>query len=629
MKLTNEQATLLSLVKNGKNVLVDACIGSGKTTTIQAICDELSEKRILYLTYNASLKYDAKHKIKNRNVEVTNYHGFAHKYAKVEPQKQIPEFLKLKPTIDQYDILLIDEYQDIDEEISQLLLYIKQCIKNLQIVAVGDIDQKLYDRDNLDVIAFMNILLDNYEKLRFTECFRLSAEYANSLGHVWNKSIDGSNTKCTTTTMSVDEVVEFLLSYKPKDILCLGKKNGQITEILNKLELRKPLVFNKNTVYATINDRDKSRIDYDNNVAVFTTFDSSKGLERKINIVCDFTESYWETRAKHANTKYEILRNIFLVAASRGKMYNIFVEPNNHSDQLLGFDRILPFETNTNYEEEVYNPASMFDFKYNEDIKKLYSMLTIRKVNSTTDNNSIDLKTCDGLIDIAPCIGIWQEADFFTNYDIDNQVYYSLMLIYFNNTTYLEKIYKTYLINTKTIEEKILYAVSLQTNQRRYRTQVDVPFISNANKVYIEQNLSKYFSGSETVQQDFKGEIICEYNEKTITLHISGRCDVIKDDHIYELKFKSDLAYVDFLQLSLYLLCAKQSTGYLYNSKLDELYEVKLPRARKKFIDCIAKCITKQKSIKTISFNTNLDIIERNSNNVKSSNRRPKKNHST
>ena len=76
-ELTEEQKELLNQVKQGKNVLVDACIGSGKTTAIQVLCNVFPDKKILYLTYNRLLKIDAKNKIRSRNVTVTNYHGFA------------------------------------------------------------------------------------------------------------------------------------------------------------------------------------------------------------------------------------------------------------------------------------------------------------------------------------------------------------------------------------------------------------------------------------------------------------------------------------------------------------------------------------------------------------------------
>lgn len=76
--LSDEQREFIELALKGGNILVEACIGSGKTTAIQYLCDLISQdKKILYLTYNKLLKLDAKSKIKNKNVLVTNYHGLA------------------------------------------------------------------------------------------------------------------------------------------------------------------------------------------------------------------------------------------------------------------------------------------------------------------------------------------------------------------------------------------------------------------------------------------------------------------------------------------------------------------------------------------------------------------------
>ena len=74
--LSSEQQEFVHLALSGKNVLCDACIGSGKTSTINVLCDAYPpERRILYLTYNRLLKLDAKDKIKNHNVLVQNYRG--------------------------------------------------------------------------------------------------------------------------------------------------------------------------------------------------------------------------------------------------------------------------------------------------------------------------------------------------------------------------------------------------------------------------------------------------------------------------------------------------------------------------------------------------------------------------
>ena len=130
-ELTDEQRELIRQVSLGKNVLVDACIGSGKTTAIQVLCNELRNKKILYLTYNRLLKLDAKNKIKSPNTTVTNYHGFASSMLSKERVRcgvsdLIQVFIERMPFILHYDMLVIDEYQDIDLEISQLLEYIKE-----------------------------------------------------------------------------------------------------------------------------------------------------------------------------------------------------------------------------------------------------------------------------------------------------------------------------------------------------------------------------------------------------------------------------------------------------------------------------------------------------------------------
>lgn len=78
LELSSEQNEFITEALDGKNILVDACIGSGKTTSIQQLCNAFPpDKRILYLTYNRLLKLDAQAKIKSSNTTVTNYHGFA------------------------------------------------------------------------------------------------------------------------------------------------------------------------------------------------------------------------------------------------------------------------------------------------------------------------------------------------------------------------------------------------------------------------------------------------------------------------------------------------------------------------------------------------------------------------
>ena len=50
IQLSEEQQCFVNKALEGHNILVNACIGSGKTTAIQLLCNKIPKsKRILYL----------------------------------------------------------------------------------------------------------------------------------------------------------------------------------------------------------------------------------------------------------------------------------------------------------------------------------------------------------------------------------------------------------------------------------------------------------------------------------------------------------------------------------------------------------------------------------------------------
>lgn len=580
-KLSEEQANFVKEAKSGKNILVDACIGSGKTTAIQVLCNELKGKKILYLTYNRLLKIDAQSKIVNNYTNVNNYHGFAYSVlarnrVRCGIGEIIQNFNKFKyPLPEKYDVLIIDEYQDIEQELADMLEYIKSTNHNMQIIAVGDMEQKIYDKTDLDVPSFMQEFLGEHIRLNFTQCFRINASLAERLGNIWQKPIKGVNPNCKVETMTINEVVCYLAKQPLSDILCLGARTGGMSKVLNILEKNYANKFNKGTVYASISDEDRTNSQPSAQNAIFTTFDSSKGLERPICCVFDFTEDYWDIRAEQSMQKYEILRNIFCVAASRGKEHIIFVE--DKREPLSDITLSTPFTTLLS--THPFYVSDMFSFKYVEDVKKCYELIKTNKVKMM-DKTVIKVMSHDELIDLSPVLGIYQEAMFFKNYDIDDEIKTA--------EEKNESRYPIWLPKYPTLQQKVLYLVAYETYYDRYLRQVKLPFITEEEEDRIKGRLYDVFNDDEVVQRDCS----FDFNARGVKYNIKGRCDVLKDDVVYELKFVSELTYDHYLQCAMYMIMMGLKKGVIWNTRNNEMYEIRIPD-RYMFVKQVIKTITK------------------------------------
>ena len=404
-----------------------------------------------------------------------------------------------------------------------MLWYIKECNPDIQIAAVGDMDQKIYDWTTLNVKEFIEEFLDSHINMSFTKCFRLNEEFAARLGRLWKKPIIGVNQKCSIKIISEKEAVSFIAKKDVRDVLCLGARTGGMTRVLNKLETKYPEKFNKNTVYASIKDKDGSTYPTVEN-AIFTTFDGSKGMERKYCLVFDYTEEYWSVRLKNPDTNPDILKNIFLVAASRGKKEILFVTKKNRA--ILKDETIMRADrTNIPGFNRPFTISSMFDFKYKEDVDECFRFLKIKEL-PVKNHDIIDIPLKDGLIDISPCVGNYQSATYFKNYDID-----SILADVENSALYgTEKRREKPLYTGDkelSLEEKLLLITAYETGYNRYFTQVETPFVDKEAKKLIHKRLSSLLSVNEKV------EGFCAFTLRSVKgqeFLFAGRWDVCKNN---------------------------------------------------------------------------------------------------
>ena len=580
-KLSSEQQLFCNTALNGNNVRVEACIGSGKTTAIQTLCDLFPKnKLILYLTYNKLLKVDAKSKIKNTNVIVTNYHGFVYPYLlrnniHCSMSDCIRTFTENRLSIPRFDILIIDEYQDIELDFAYMLEYIKSTNPNMQIIMVGDMSQKIYDKTTLDVENWSNEFLGNHIELEFTQCFRLQPELAAKLGRIWGKTIVGVNNNCNVRELSKKQIISYLKNKKPSDILCLGAKTGDMADVLNTLEERYPDKFNKKTVYARIKDGD-ANVEPDGTSAIFTTFDSSKGMEKPICIVFDWDEAYWKVRCRQPDTDWTILRNIFCVAASRGKNEIIFATQTNHGKNIkLLSEETLMTPVKTKSLDKAY-VNEMFDFKFVEEITKGYDMLEITKMATT--EKEIEMNDRDGLIDLSPCIREYQKAVYFNNYNIDTKL----------AAAFEQRERKVPKLDGFTAEQKLLQLVSLLTKQNRYYNQVKLPFVTPSQHNTLMDRLDEQLNRDEETQV-----------EKQISINdvkIIGTCDALRPETIWMVEFRNALRPEDFLQAGINSIIFDKPYTMLWNTRTNELYKVAVdPMIKNNFITQVYRIITKKK----------------------------------
>lgn len=595
--LSSEQQSMVDTVLDGQDVVVDATVGSGKTLSIQSLCAEAGKDReVLYLTYSKLLKLDAQRRVTGAKVQ--NYHGIIYpSLLRAGIRCGVGEsigvfnrnFRDLSATFPRYDLLVVDEYQDINEDYAQLLRNIKSVNPLMQTVMVGDMAQKVRSDTTLDVQKFVVSFCDSPALLPYTQSFRVGPELGSLLGEAWNKPVIGMNTDQVVSHMSHGEAVEKMLRHAPGELLCLGRRNGQISKALNEIEARRPDVFNKLTVFASIRDSDTS-VSYGDNAAVFTTFDSSKGLERPVAFVFDYDEEMWDMRSRFPDADPVVLRNIFLVAASRGKAEVVFVDSLKGSLRLpepsIGAIRVQRFVNLPKVKRPVYKKpwwaSETFDFKYAENVEACYELLGVQRLDDGTAE-VIEMERSEGLIDLSPVVGNYQEAVFFHGYDAKAELA--------KNMSESAQSMHGELTGKPWHDALILAAV--ETTQMRYADQVTSTVLDTVRDALVARLSTRLPRDAQSqVQLSLAGHAVASRTVKT-PVDIRGVADAVHEGCVYELKFVSELSHAMFLQLGLYLVMGNYSRGVLWNIRTDERWEVRVPD-RERFLNAVVLCVTKQ-----------------------------------
>ena len=367
VKLNKEQSKVIYNAKKGYNIVVNAVAGTGKTTTIISLGKRLKDKKILQLTYNKSLKHEVRSKIEQKkinNILVETYHSLAYNYysrsgyTDIEINRIVNENKELIKKIEDFDILVIDEAQDMTYLYYQLIVkFIKDYGKLIQIIILGDNMQGLYEFKGSDT-RFLTLAQEIWKESnqlvnkKFKLCtMKTSYRITNQMCDFINNVLIGSermkaNRDDTTVNyirnnrQNIEKIVYSEISrllesgVKPNEIFVLcGSVKGEKSNIRrlenmlveNNVPCHVPMLENENIDDRVINGK-----------VGFSTFHSVKGRERKYVLVMGFDNSYFRfygrdlDRSECPNTLY--------VACTRGsKTLYLFENDSNPGDRPLEF----------------------------------------------------------------------------------------------------------------------------------------------------------------------------------------------------------------------------------------------------------------------------------------------------
>jgi hypothetical protein len=394
--VSDEQQNIITHVENGKNVQVDACAGSGKSTTILSAAKAMPKKNFLLITYNKSLRKEMKEKIEEldlKNITVHTYHSLA--VAVYNQDAHVDKVMRLlisnnsplKVVQKVYDIIVLDEVQDMTFLYYRLIIkYIKDVGEKIQLMVLGDYMQGLYEFKGADIRfltfateiwnPFLFLRTIHFEKCQLKTSYRITNQMADFVNETMlqekrlyacreGEPVGYIRRRIHELQWIVVNTIQDLISnhgVKPSDIFVLGGSvkgpNSNIRKIENALveagiPCHVPMMENSDNIDEEVI---KGKV-------VFSTFHTSKGRQRPYVFVVGFDHSYFTINARTLDpTKCP---NTLYVATTRASKQLYLLETSGfNSDRPLKFLKQSHMEMKTKpYIDFRGIPQSIFEDK--------------------------------------------------------------------------------------------------------------------------------------------------------------------------------------------------------------------------------------------------------------------------
>jgi hypothetical protein len=323
-KMSDEQRDVLNHIKSGSNVVVDACAGSGKSTTILSIAKELPKKSIRQFTYNSMLRHEIKDKTRElnlTNIQVHTYHSFAVKYYSSDAHTDtgIRHLLRcdIKPRvpIPAINILVIDESQDMTFLYFQLIVKMaRDSGKRFQLLVLGDYMQGLYEFKGADIRFLTHadqfwgqlpfLLNPKFEKCTLQMSYRITNQMAKFINRdmLGEERLKACRDGCPVIYIrrprhQIEQIVVYQIrrllqeGESPSDFFVLGSSVKGTNSNIRRMEN----ILTEHNIPCHVPMFETEAVDERviNGKVVFSTFHSVKGRQRKYVFIVGFDQGYF------------------------------------------------------------------------------------------------------------------------------------------------------------------------------------------------------------------------------------------------------------------------------------------------------------------------------------------------
>lgn len=365
---SEEQQTAIDYILAGDNVVLDAVAGSGKSTTVLSLAQQLNTttdlnepSRILQLAYNAILRKEVQLKLKEneiKNVKVHTFHSLAVRYYSITAhtdtgiRKIIRDNIIPKEKIPNFRIIVLDESQDMSFLYFQFMTkFAFDMGSKFQLFILGDYMQSIYEFKGADIRALTHahIIWKNHPLLSsrtFQQCtlqtsYRITNQHARFnndvlLGMPRLKAMkDGPNVEYIRNNRNnLEKIVIAKINQwinpgsdgspgvSPGNIFVLAASIKGINGNVRRME--NVLVERGIPCYVPIFDNEGIEDKVIEGKLVFSTFHSVKGRERPYVIIMGFDQSYFDMYGQELPT--DKCPNVFYVACTRSTYKLILLE---------------------------------------------------------------------------------------------------------------------------------------------------------------------------------------------------------------------------------------------------------------------------------------------------------------